>query len=406
MAGIKKVESKFKGRPEAARAVAGKSVSERKEQKKSADLDKAKQIGESLQGVKSADELANRLANTVGATEVQKSVPVAQQTPLEAPITQQDTVQGVSTLGRLGETILSSTQPFGEPVAQLGRLIDDPAEELGNVALGVGILGTALAGVYLASVIVAAGGNTAATQGMYTTFNEVTGTFVLEGASNIATNPATFAATKNLLVAAGLTIGSAGLLATAIGTYPFAGFIQEEAIQTLGFATKGAIENGDWDSALKATKQVDEILNPVSWNKFLEKVPYANVLSKLKMFYKAAALKNSIDKKIIVDLKEQEATGKTDSEMYVENQKQVELEERATTDYYNDERKLMIAYERAAEVTARNEDAEFWRKEREKTRAAEAADRQAIANFWLAYAKEKQKFKDDSRPSNLNFGLL
>ena len=39
-------------------------------------------------------------------------------------------------------------------------------------------------------------------------------------------------------------------------------------------------------------------------------------------------------------------------------------------------------------------------------RQKEAEDRQAIADFWTAYRKQAQKQADDSRPSNLNFGLF
>jgi len=45
---------------------------------------------------------------------------------------------------------------------------------------------------------------------------------------------------KNALVKAGIATGVAGLLVGAIGSYPFAGFIKEEALQTLGFAVLAA----------------------------------------------------------------------------------------------------------------------------------------------------------------------
>jgi len=52
------------------------------------------------------------------------------------------------------------------------------------------------------------------------------------------------------------------------------------------------------------------------------------------------------------------------------------------------------------------ETARFWAAEREKQREKEAEDRQAIADFWLAYRKLAQEIADNSRPSNLGFGLL
>ena len=66
----------------------------------------------------------------------------------------------------------------------------------------------------------------------------------------------------------------------------------------------------------------------------------------------------------------------------------------------------MVRWEREATVAARNEDAAFWRREREKQRAAEAADRIAIAKFWQAYRKQAAKLAEDNRPSKLNFGII
>ncbi len=66
----------------------------------------------------------------------------------------------------------------------------------------------------------------------------------------------------------------------------------------------------------------------------------------------------------------------------------------------------MIDWEREAEIDARNEDAAFWRKEKEAQMKREAEDRQAIANFWNEYRKMAQQIKEDTRPSNLNFGLI
>ena len=47
-----------------------------------------------------------------------------------------------------------------------------------------------------------------------------------------------------------------------------------------------------------------------------------------------------------------------------------------------------------------------WRNERAKQRQKEAEDREAIAKFWEAYKREMQKLAEDSRPSNLNFGMF
>ena len=75
-------------------------------------------------------------------------------------------------------------------------------------------------------------------------------------------------------------------------------------------------------------------------------------------------------------------------------------------EHYNEQRKLQLQWEQEAKRDARNEDATFWARERAKQRKKEAEDRQAIADFWNAYRKASAKLAEDSRPSNLNFGLL
>ena len=91
---------------------------------------------------------------------------------------------------------------------------------------------------------------------------------------------------------------ASGLMAV-IGTYPFTGFIKEEALQTLGFSTKTSIDSGDFEGAQKSIDQVNEILNPSAWGQILSKVPFANVLASLKSFYEAATTKNAADQETI-----------------------------------------------------------------------------------------------------------
>jgi hypothetical protein len=74
--------------------------------------------------------------------------------------------------------------------------------------------------------------------------------------------------------------------------------------------------------------------------------------------------------------------------------------------FLNKERKKLLEWEREAAINARNEDAEFWRREREKQAEKEKQDREALAAFWEAYRKRAQKDAEDSRPSKLNFGIL
>lgn len=88
---------------------------------------------------------------------------------------------------------------------------------------------------------------------------------------------------------------NAGIIMSAIGSYPFAGFIKEEALQTLGFAVLSAKQSGDLESERIALEEQAELLNPSTWQQIIGAVPYANVLSELRNFYDAARTKYNAD---------------------------------------------------------------------------------------------------------------
>ncbi len=128
-------------------------------------------------------------------------------------------------------------------------------------------------------------------------------------ASRFASNGKTQGLTKSLLSKGGLSIGATSLLVGAIGTYPFAGFIKEEAIQTLGFAFNTAERNNDIEGMENAIAETDEILNNAP--SVLDKVPFANVLVQLKAFYKAAAVKLENDRSRLESLRGEQEEGET-----------------------------------------------------------------------------------------------
>ena len=81
-----------------------------------------------------------------------------------------------------------------------------------------------------------------------------------------------------------------------IGSYPFAGFIVEEATQTLGFATKTFAEAGDAEGVQKAIQEQEELLNPKIWEWLIYSIPYVNAGQSLLKFFKAATVKLEADK--------------------------------------------------------------------------------------------------------------
>ncbi len=120
-------------------------------------------------------------------------------------------------------------------------------------------------------------------------------------ASRFASNGKSSGLTKSFLIKLGLTLGAASLLKDAVGTYPFAGFIKEEALQTLSFATKSALDNADIVGAEKAFAQQEEILN--NEKTIINDIPYLNIQKQLAAFMEAARIKLENDRKTLELLK-------------------------------------------------------------------------------------------------------
>jgi len=219
----------------------------------------------------------------------------------------------------------------------------------------------------------------------------------------------------------------AGAILGAIGSYPFAGFIKEEALQTTGFATRTALQNNDLQGAAEAIALQDEILDPGVWRQITAKVPYGNVLGNLNDYYKAARLQSDVYKQIYADKVVQNQTGESEDQKWERVRQQEADQYKANIDYYNQQRKQMLEWElaareaskardRAGERAAYEREAAFWRKERERQRKLEEEERKRIAEFWLEYRKAvlelEQQYKQQTSSaggggrSTLGFGLL
>jgi len=85
-----------------------------------------------------------------------------------------------------------------------------------------------------------------------------------------------------------MSVAAAGLALTAIGTYPFAGFIKEEALQTSGFAFNTAKATDDVEGMQSAIDAQTELLNAAP--SIMAKIPFANVQKALKSYFDAAAV--------------------------------------------------------------------------------------------------------------------
>lgn len=90
--------------------------------------------------------------------------------------------------------------------------------------------------------------------------------------------------------------------------------------------------------------------------------------------------------------------------MRVENNKTIEANYR--TDYFNQQKRIMIQHELDARATERASEAAFWLDYRQKIAAMEEEERQKQADFWLEYRKMVLKLQEDTGRSRLTFGLL
>ncbi len=203
-----------------------------------------------------------------------------------------------------------------------------------------------------------------------------------------------------------LTVGFTGLSTYILGLWGGA-----EAPEPLNIPGKmvvdQALATGDWTLFDELNKARDDIFSEGTEQSLLDAFPiFGDAIKRIKQKWDA----NRAGAKVIQQWGENEKIRQQNGEddrAYWERVKQQEKQDFIdNTNYYNEQRRQMVEWEREAEVAARNEDAEFWRREREKQRKAEEEDRKAIADFWLAYRKKVQELNDASRPSKLNFGLL
>lgn len=215
---------------------------------------------------------------------------------------------------------------------------------------------------------------------------------------------------------AAVRAAAVGGLIASIGSYPFAGFIKEEALQTIGFGVASATKNGDWEGAEEAMELQRAILDPSVWDQIKAKIPFVNVLTNLNKFYDAARIKMSIDEQVIEDLKYQEEFGETDEQYwdrvnadraaFEAEQRQADLDYEAT----------LIQMRADAAAEGRSEDLKYWDSLLAKQEESLKKKKQIELDYWTEYYKTVMDIKGSNSgssggssyepPSNLNFGLL
>ena len=142
-------------------------------------------------------------------------------------------------------------------------------------------------------------------------------------AARYATNTKSAGLTKSFLIKLGIGLGAVSLIKDAIGTYPFAGFLKEEAIQTTSFGFKQAEENGDIEGMIAATDQIREMLN--AEKSIVDSIPYANVQKQVIAYMASARVTLGIQEQLIAD---RQAGEPSEFEENVEDARQLKLERR------------------------------------------------------------------------------
>ena len=268
--------------------------------------------------------------------------------------------------------------------------------------------------------------------------------------SRFATNTKSLSTTQKLLDFA----KSPGGIVAIIGSYPFAGFIKEEALQTLGFATKSALDAGDLEGADTAVRETEDILDVSTWERLISLVPFANVAKQLLDFYNAARVKLEQDKRLIAKkrgeiefegtsigediaarderIKEEiaERDERKTSEQEQTTQKFADIEEQRQETRTREIEEDTARFERAAtkrretELTERTEDTKFFQQQALLKRQEEQADQEEDAAFFANQRKIRReeelqnrledseffkllaKGRDNNQKSQLSFGLF
>ncbi len=324
------------------------------------------------------------------------------------------TFEGRKTPGEIGKEVLKGAFPEEDPIRDL-TLAVLPVGRAGNVAKGISKLGAISKGT-----IPTRGVGVTTEIGRINKFAKATkgekatqvGKITKKGniKTPYQTNAKSIKQTNSLLLKVAKQFKNPAVIVGTIGamlsTYPWSEWALGEAKEGMIFNVNKAIATGDIDLLNEFLETSDEIFDINLWETIRRLIPGANLQFAFGEKAQALMAQKKVNDRIIQDEKIKIETGETEDDRWKRIREEEAESDKEKVDYYNEQRKLMVQWEAEARRNQRNDDAEFWRKEREKQRVKEAEDRKAIADFWIEYRKTAQKLNEDSRPSNLNFGLL
>lgn len=208
-------------------------------------------------------------------------------------------------------------------------------------------------------------------------------------------------------------VGTAGfLMAKMIDTYPFAEWGRIEAQEIMKFARTEARKTGDPALMAEAKELQDELLDRNVWERIAEKIPWVNTKEAFMEKFDAIEFQAKVTNHAEDSVDEKIASGAAGDvgAAIVQTKEETEAiqtqEANARVDYYNQERLRTEELIRQAELANRNEDAAFWRAEKDRSFRREAEERVKAGEYWLAYKQQLQALQEDNAPSSLSFGLL
>lgn len=163
-------------------------------------------------------------------------------------------------------------------------------------------------------------------------------------------------AKRKPLTATGIAVGVVGVstfvvntLMEAIGTYPFAGFIQQEATNSINHPIEQGFRDRNPERITKALDMKKEVIDPASTQGIANNIPHKNIMDKLDVFFKTETVITEIQDERLIELnneiaqEEAIAAGLATSEV----------------ESFEDRQDRLAIERREREIKAREEDADF-----------------------------------------------
>ena len=254
----------------------------------------------------------------------------------------------------------------------------------------------------LASALVVAGGAIALGGGIVggAVSTKATGTLM------VAANAKNTVLVSGIMAKAGVSSKAIALFGGWAGAVFLGKWGQAESGEPLAIimrdVLKQAEKTGDWSLYDEAKAARDEIINLELWEKIALWSPLApliGITNKIKGVLAGAKVMD----KLAAD--KQNFSGESDDDKWERIRQEKVDSEKGLIEFYNDERKKMVEWEREARQDQRDDDASFWRKERAAQDKKEEESTKRNGEFWVEYRKEAIKMEEEAAERSADFWI-